>query len=280
MNWDDLRIALAVRNEGSFAKAGARLRIDETTVSRRLARLERDLGTRLFEAVDGERRPTPHGDAILAHIEMVAKQVAEIGAAGRNSPDVVGRVRLATTASIAEHVLAPTMAGFLAANPGITLQLLTSGRNVDFSRWEADLAVRLRKPVRGNFTIAKLAEVRLCLFEPAHRSEGGAPIICCYPDDLDETPESHYLEHRGLKQDARCVTDNLAVIHAIVRSGTGIGILPEYACGSLLADRQLRATQLPKTREVWLLAQSHLKRDSVARLAIDWLRNVFGRIGV
>jgi DNA-binding transcriptional LysR family regulator len=65
MNWDDLRIITAVRNEGTYAAAGARLRIDETTVSRRLARIERVLEITLFEAIDGVRRPTPDCDASL-----------------------------------------------------------------------------------------------------------------------------------------------------------------------------------------------------------------------
>ena len=54
MNWDDLRVVRAVFETGSYAAAAMRLDIDETTVSRRLARLEGDLAVRLFEAQDGE----------------------------------------------------------------------------------------------------------------------------------------------------------------------------------------------------------------------------------
>ena len=52
MDWDDLKIAVAVRDSGTFAGAGARLRLDETTVARRLARLQKSLGVSLFEAID------------------------------------------------------------------------------------------------------------------------------------------------------------------------------------------------------------------------------------
>jgi DNA-binding transcriptional LysR family regulator len=279
MNWDDLRIVLAVRDEGSYARAGASLKLDETTVARRLARLERSLGTRLFEAVDGRREPTSHCHAVLLHVEEISTRVAKIVTVGRDFPTTVGRVRLVTTDSIAEHVLGPRTAGLLTAYPGITLQLLISGQNVNFSRWEADLAVRLRKPQKGNFTISKLADVRLYLFEPSQLRAEDASVVCCYPDDLDETPESQYIERKGLKQRARCITDNIATIRALVRSGMGIGVLPEYACGALLEDRELRATQLPKSREVWLLAQSHLKKDGAARVTIDWLRKAFSEIG-
>src|SRR5216683_1232935 len=71
MNWDDLRIIAAVRDEGTYAGASARLRIDETTVGRRLARIERALGLRLFEAVDGVHKPTRQCDTVLGHIQAM-----------------------------------------------------------------------------------------------------------------------------------------------------------------------------------------------------------------
>src|SRR4051794_14034257 len=82
MNWDDLRIIAAVRDEGTYAGASARLRIDETTVGRRLARIQRDLGVPLFDAVDGQRRPTRSCEAVLAHVEAMAAHAAEIGRVG------------------------------------------------------------------------------------------------------------------------------------------------------------------------------------------------------
>ncbi|MBA1942011.1 LysR family transcriptional regulator, partial [Escherichia coli] len=74
---------------------------------------------------------------------------------------------IASTNAIAEEVLAPRTGALLRAHPGLTLQFLTSSDNVKFSRWEADLAIRLRKPDKGDFAISKLAEVRLYFFEPA-----------------------------------------------------------------------------------------------------------------
>jgi DNA-binding transcriptional LysR family regulator len=274
MNWDDLRIVAAVRDEGTYAGASARLRIDETTVGRRLARIERALGLRLFEAVDGVRKPTRQCETVLAHVEAMAAHVAEIGKVGESLPGLTGRFRVASTNAIAEELLSPCVGPFLARNQGLTLQFLTSSENVKFSRWGADLAVRLRKPEKGDFTISKLAEVRLYLIEPA-AARDFEPVICSYPDDLDLTPESQFLKARGLRQRARCVTDNVRVIRTLVQSRQAIGILPEYSCGDLLADRRLRATLLPRHRDVWLLVQNHLKRDPAARAVIDWVRECF-----
>jgi DNA-binding transcriptional LysR family regulator len=274
MNWDDLRIVAAVRDQGTFAGASARLRIDETTVGRRLARIERALGLRLFEAVDGLRKPTRQCETVLAHVQAMAGHVAEINKVGEGLPGLTGRFRIASTNAVAEELLSPRAGHFLSENPGLSVQLLTSSENVKFSRWEADLAIRLRKPDKGDFTISKLAEVRLYLIEPATESDVD-PVICGYSEELGAIPESQYLKARGWQQRARCITDNVRVIRRLIQSHQAIGILPEYSCQELLGDRRLRATLLPGRRDVWLLVQNHLKRDPAARAMIDWVRDCF-----
>src|SRR3954463_15106611 len=236
MNWDDLRIIAAVRDEGTHAGASARLRIDETTVGRRLARIQRDLGVPLFDAVDGQRRPTRSCEAVLAHVEAMAAHAAEIGRVGESLAGPVGRLRIASTNTVAEEVLSPRASDFLRANSGLTLQFLTSSENVKFSRWEADLAIRLRKPDKGDFAISKLADIRLYFIEPAAGTDV-EPVVCAYPDELDQIPESQFLKARGLQARARCVTDNIGVIRTLIRDHLAVGVLPEYSCEGLLADR-------------------------------------------
>jgi DNA-binding transcriptional LysR family regulator len=279
MDWDDLRIIAAISDSGTFADAGAWLRMNETTVARRLERLPKTLGVTLFAAVDGVRKPTVQCEAILHHVEDIARHVAEIGTLGKSVSRVTGLLRIATTNSLAEEVLAPGTAPFLARHPGLSIQFKISGQNVNFSRWEADLAVRLGKPNKGNFTITKLAEVRLYLFEPKDPidSGDGNPLICGYPDDLDRTQESVFLKARGFKAGTRCITDNTRVIRRLIQSHAAIGVLPEHMCCDLLADRNLRATLLPQRRDVWLLVQNHLRRDPAARVVIDWMRELFGK---
>ncbi|WP_439366740.1 LysR family transcriptional regulator [Bradyrhizobium sp. DASA03005] len=271
MNWDDLRIIAAVREEGTYAGASARLRIDETTVGRRLSRIERALGLRLFEAADGVRRPTRSCEAVLAHVEAMAAHAAEIGRLSESLEGPVGRLRIASTNTVAEAVLSPRTSDFLRAHPGLTLQFLTSSENVKFSRWEADLAIRLRKPDKGDFAISRVGDIKLYYFEPA-RIEG-EPMLCVYPDELGAIPEMQFL--RTKKARARCVTDNVRVIRNLIRAHQAAGVLPEYVCADLLGDRRLRATLLPKRRDVWLLVQNHLKRDAAARVTIDWVRACF-----
>lgn len=274
MNWDDLRIVAAIREEGTYAGASTRLRIDETTVGRRLSRIERALGVRLFEAVDGVRRPTAECEQVLSHVQAMVRHVAQISNIGESLPGLTGRFRIACTNAVAEAILSPRTAGLLAAHPGLALQFLTSSENVKFSRWQADFAVRLRKPDKGDFTISKLGEFKLYLIEPL-QDVPSAPFVCAYPDELGSIPETQALNARGLRERARFVSDNIHVIRTLVESRQAIGVLPDYLCGKLLADRRLRATQLARHRDVWLLVQNHLKRDAAARVVIDWLREAF-----
>jgi DNA-binding transcriptional LysR family regulator len=273
MNWDDLRIIAAVRDAGTYAGASAHLRIDETTVGRRLARIERTLGIRLFEAIDGLRRPTTECETVVAHVQAMAGHVAEIGKVANNQTGLSGRLRIASTNAVAEEILSPRLESLLSAHPGLVVQFLASSENVKFSRWQADLAIRLRKPDKGDFTISKLGEFRLYLIEPA--ATEAAPVVCAYPEELGPIPESQFLQTRGLQERARCVADNLRVIKTMVRTHRATAVLPDYFCTDLLADRRLRATLLPRRRDVWLLVQNHLKRDAAARVVIDWVRDSF-----
>ncbi|SCB54561.1 DNA-binding transcriptional regulator, LysR family [Bradyrhizobium shewense] len=273
MNWDDLRIIAAVRDEGTYAGASARLRIDETTVGRRLARIQRDLGVLLFDAVDGQRRPTRHCEAVLEHVGVMAAHVAAIDRIKESQPGPVGRLRIASTNAVAEELLAPHASSFLRDHPGLTLQFLTSSGNVKFSRWQADLAIRLRKPEKGDFTISKLGDVRLYFFEPVDRT-GGEPVACVYPDELDTIPEQQFLRAKRLTN-VRCITDNVRIIRTMIQSHQAVGVLPEHSCEGLFADRSLRATLLPRRRDVWLLVQNHLRRDPATRVTIDWVRARF-----
>ncbi len=274
MNWDDLRIIAAVRNNGTFAGAAGELGIDETTVSRRLSRIQDALGVTLFDAVDGARKPTPHGDAMLVHIDEISRRVKKIAAVGDRATGPTGNIRVASTHSIAEDFLAPHLAGFLAANPGISLELKISNENVNFSRWEADLAIRLGKPARGAFIIQKLAEVRLYLIGPREDTDAASDcIVCGYPEELGDTPEMRHIELAELTDRIRLRTGNPRIIRAVIQAHAGVGILPEYLARDFLDDPRLTVTPLQAHRQIWLLIQPHLQNDPAARLTIDWIKN-------
>lgn len=279
MNWDDLRIIAAVEQKGTYAKAGAALQIDETTVARRLTRIQEALGITLFDAVNGVRRPTAHCLAVLDHIDDMSRAAAKIDAIGDDAASPFGTVRVTSTASIAEEILAPDLGRLLGANPGLSIELETSNDNLNFSQWEADLAIRLGKPDRGAFVVRKLGDLRFCLLSPAEqRDRDPAQLVCAYPAELEGTPEMKALDALNLTGAKRLRTSNLGIIRAILRAGTGSGVLPDYCATELRGDANLRITPLDARREVWLLIQPHLKTQPAARLVIDWITERFSTL--
>ncbi len=270
MNWDDLRVVRAVFRSGSYSAAARALGVNPTTVPRRLARLERDLRVTLFEAVDGGRRATPQCREILAISESIAEQVQSIEQVGDGTDLPAERRRIAATDSMSACLFAPRLPSFLAENPGIAVDLLASTENIDFSRWQADVAVRLRRPEKGDFVLARLTDFDLYFCEPA--AADGDLVVCAYPEDLDHTPESRFLMKRGLQNRARCRTKNVLVTTRLLASGRCAAVLPSWVCSDLHDDASLRLTRLPEKRSAWLLIQRHLKDDPATRLLVDWIR--------
>lgn len=268
LNWDDLPIIAAVARRGSYARAARDLGVDETTVARRVARAEAALGAPLFVAADGARRPTPACEAALAPIAAMEREAARIAEIARASagqgPSAL--FRIACTAAVAEKALGPAIAPLLAAHPGLRLDLRLSGGNVDFSRWEADLAIRLGRPAAGAFAVRRLGAMRLKLWRGPGGDDGP---VCAYPEELVGTPEMQALAAAGLAAAPRLRIANLQVIRTVIAGG-GVGVLPDHAASGLDAIGAT-STPLAARREVWLLIQPHLKDDPLARIVIDWI---------
>lgn len=271
MHWDDLRVVRAVYKTGSYAAAARSLGINETTVPRRLARLERDLGLTLFDAVDGSRRPSAVCERIVALSEPIASQTAKIESIAGDASIPVERRRITATDSVATHLIAPRLAQFLERNPGLSIELLPSTANVDFSRWEADIAIRLKRPEKGDFVVSKLADFELFYVAPA-AGTGANGLVCAYPEDLSATPESKYLAETARSHRARLFCKNLLVNERLIRSLSCAGVLPGYMCRDLIDDDRYRCEKLPQTRSAWLLIQRHLRAESTTRRLVEWLR--------
>ena len=108
-------------------------------------------------------------------------------------------------------------------------------------------------------------------------------MVCAYPDDLGSIPETQLLKARGLQERSRFIADNIRVIRTLIESHQAIGVLPEYLCGELLADRRLRATLLPRHRDVWLLgakpSEARCRRAGGDRLVARRLPGICQGVG-
>ena len=286
-NWDDLRIFLAVAHAGRVAPAARALGIDATTVGRRLARLERAMGAPLFETLAGERRLSETGQTLLLHGETIDAAVLSAtdapGAAG-----IAGHVRMSIAEGLATHVVAPHLAAFRADHPNIRLDLITASGFLDPSKREADIAVMLARPRNRQLRASRLADYRLRFYAaPEYIAQHGTPetasdlatrILTGYVPEHIHAPELDYLSevHDGLV--ARMRSTSINVQHAMIRSGAGVGILPDF----IGANDSALSSVLPEvtlTRSFWLVTHADGHQTPRIQAVSGWLRALAPTIG-
>lgn len=141
--WGELQAFLATCETGSFSGAARRLGVGHATLTRRLRTLEAGLGGPLFRLQDGRPTPTASGQALRLNLEGMATRIDEAGAAARHADDQLqGLLRLTTTDTLLQGLLAPHLRRFRAAHPGIRLQVTIQNPFLNLSRRDADVAVR------------------------------------------------------------------------------------------------------------------------------------------
>lgn len=275
MNWDDLRIVAAVCSTGSFTRAARELQVDETTVSRRMSRLETALDVTLFEAVDGHRSPTRACRAILRHLDEMEHSVSNISKLLAGQDLTQRRFRLTTVAIMAEQYLAPNLAGLLRELPELSLSIDTSDHNADMSRWEADFAIRLGRPKQGAFLMRRIGQIGFSLVRPRDAVARAGALVLSYPHTLSETPEMQRLLAATQGQAVRVETTDFSVIRRMLEAGQTIAAVPDFIARNLGWNTALESVPLEVEREVWLLSQPHLRNDPLARHVADWCSNLF-----
>ena len=175
LRWADARVFLAIARGGSLSGAAASLGTGLATVSRQIERLEAALGLMLFSRHQNGYRLTDDGAALLERAEAL-EQAAEAFAEGSAAQaDVAGKVRLATAEMLANNVIIPALPKLTAQYPDLTLEVVTDVQTVNLHRRDADLAIRMVKPERGNVTIRRLGALGFGLYasrDYAARREG------------------------------------------------------------------------------------------------------------
>jgi DNA-binding transcriptional LysR family regulator len=290
LDWNDLRFALALGRERTLTAGARALGVSQPTASRRLAALERALGTKLFLRGKLGYVPTDAGRRLLEMLEGVEGELARAESLAFDDRKIEGTVRVAVTDVTAFHLLESALPALAARHPSLLVELIVGTRVVDLGKREADLAVRLVPPEGADLVARGLGEMRYGL----HASESylrkhGRPTD---PEDLSghaiiqpigeigQSPEAHYLaEHvRGTKIALR-TTSMLAMAHAAA-SGMGLAILPGPVAASVSGLVRVLAVPALKPRRVWLVAHRDARRVPRLRAVMDVIeKDLQKRIG-
>jgi len=273
-NWDDLRYLLAIKRGRSFSAAAKILGVNETTVSRRIANLQRSLGSPLIHRLpSGVIELTASGESVAEKTENAEHHIESIEESlGTDSQRCSGVVRLTAVPIVVNQLLTPNVPCLLKMHPELELELVSESRNLSLSRREADIAIRLARPIAGGtqVKIRKIGELRCSVFALRKHSTkqiSKLPWIT-YDDSLAHIPPDRWI--RNVSSRASETISNFRVHDAetalqAVLAGLGKTVLPDAAA---LRERKLQVVpseQLtqPPARELWMLThanQSHLRR--------------------
>lgn len=275
--WDDLRVLLAILREGSFTRAAARIGVEQSTVSRRIAALEATLGRPLFHRDRAGPTPTALGERLRAHAERVEREVhALIDTSERHERAVEGRVRLATTEAMAVQVIVPKVLPALRKkHPKLYVDLVTSDDAADLGAREADIALRFFRPTRGELKAQRIATIPVVpvasrSYRVRNRSLAELDWIV-YELANGRSPEADWVHEHVRKEPVLRCNGYLTCVEA-VRAGLGVSLLASAVCSW---DSSLRAVpsttwkgaSLPEL-ELWVVAPSSLR--GVPRVDAVW----------
>jgi DNA-binding transcriptional LysR family regulator len=158
LEWDDVRLFLAVAETGSISAAARTLRLVQPTASRRLADLELRFGAPLFHRKPSGVSLTAAGERLVEPARKMAEWAGEVSrAAARADGPPSGVVRVATAPGVAFEFVAPFAAAMREEHPALRIELLSSMHYLDLARGEADLALRMMPATRRELvTVATL----------------------------------------------------------------------------------------------------------------------------
>jgi DNA-binding transcriptional LysR family regulator len=283
LDWDDLRVFLDVARVGSLTRAARMLKVDHSTVSRRLTRLEYAIGATLFERGRGGVTLTEMGVAVMRRAEELATGIRHLRADIGGSA-AVGLVRLATMEGIASLWLTPRLRALQARAPDVRLELVTSSQQVRVNRREADLFLSFFRPTGRNLVSSQLGGFTTQLWaSPKYLKKAGVPKTLA---DLAHHDFIGYIEEfvlvdavRWLEElvpDPRFIFTSNSMISQLgaARGGLGIVCLPSFSGADQVGLVKVLSDALTGRRELWLTVHTDLANSPRIKAVTDTLQSL------
>jgi DNA-binding transcriptional LysR family regulator len=244
VDWDKIKLFYEVAEAGSFTRAGERLGLNQSSVSRHISALEQDLNVPLFQRHSRGLILTEHGDLLFrAANEMRHSLEATRQRFTETSERPAGDLKVTATVGIGGFWLTNRIAEFLDLYPEVNVELILSNDELDLVMREADLAIRLRRPVQPELIQRRLFTIHYHAYAShAYLDRFGEPrsvedldhhrIVCLGGNQPAFILDLHRLPNLGRdpkspRSSRFMVNDSLALRHAI-ETGAGIGMAPDY----------------------------------------------------
>jgi len=291
MDWDDLRVFLAVARGESLSAAGRGLKIDPATAGRRIARLEEAMGARLFIKGPQGYALSDEGARLLPHAEAAEAAFVAAGEALSGPEGLTGQIRVGAPDGAANYLLPQVLAQICDENPGLEVQVVALPRVFNLSRREADMAISVSAPSAGRLLVQKITDYRLHLAAMQSYLDAHPPIgtlsdlrdhrLIGYIPDMIFDKELDYMAELGVER-VPLASNSVSVQLNWVRSGAGVAIVHTFAIPSAPGMVRILPEAFSLTRAFWLIRHEDDRRSQrlgrFAALLIEGLRREVSRL--
>jgi DNA-binding transcriptional LysR family regulator len=274
-DWNDARYFLAIARAGSLSAAARTLKVQQSTVGRRLAALEEALGARLFERTPHGYLLTGAGDSLRARAERIEDEAlsAERELLGQEAR-IAGVVRLTTPEAFGNLFLPPLLARLHAEQPDILVEVVAENATLSLTKREADLAMRTGRPRQPLLVMRRLAPLANGLYASrdylARRGRPRGHDLAGHDHvDYDESYQgrSEMVWYAQVARGARCTlrVNGSHGMAGAIEAGLGVGVLPCWMGDSIRTlERVLPGEAFAE--DVWLVMHRDLRH--VARIRV------------
>lgn len=282
MNWDDLRLFLAVARTGSISGGARLLDVQHSTVSRRMRALEQKLGVRLIERKKSGYELTLEGENLKQAASRMESEVLEIdGTLLGKDTKLNGTLRISAINNMANSILMPIFASFSQNYPEVDLRIMVSNADVSLPEREADVAIRLTNTPTDTLIGKKLVTVATTIYGSHRyltqlRQSGGEPkwlgADCC-------GFHRSWTKKSCNNQAPNFSVDDTILTQAALREDLGIALLP---CFMGDTDPELARYCDPDPElnlDLWVLFHPDLKRTKRVVVFRDHMANAIAAQG-
>jgi DNA-binding transcriptional LysR family regulator len=289
-DWNDLKYFLACARAGSLAGAGRALKVDQTTVGRRLAALEESLGASLFERSPAGFVLTPTGERLVETARQVEQGAIDLErvASGADAR-LEGVVRVATTEMLAATILTGELLALRREHPGIELQLVTGVGSTNLLKREADVALRAGpRPTHQSLVARRLGAITWGLHGSAAYLERRKPVragrplaghdLIAFDDELANIPAARWLAERAAGARVVMRTNSMLCAAEAAGAGWGLAALPDFV-GARAGLVRVAADAIAPN-DLWLVVHPDLQHTGRVRAVLNHLARAVQRAGV
>jgi DNA-binding transcriptional LysR family regulator len=282
IDWNDLKVLLAVGRAGKLSAAATKLRADHATVSRRMSALEDALQVKLLERRSTGVVLTEQGEKLMQSAEAM-ESLALAGLSEIHQTEVSGAVRIGAPEGFGSYFLAPRLGALCDQHPNLEIELVAMGAVFSLSKREADIAVGLTRPEQGRLFSRKLTDYRLALYASRDYFDTHPPIekvsdlkqhrIIGYIEDLLFSSElSNMFAQAGVPVPRFRSSNLIAQMKATV-AGAGLCMLPAFIAENHAQLQPVLPNDIATRRAFWLTVHADLRDLARVRVTCDFIES-------